>query len=101
MKSIIFFFLLFFTATQLKSQEYNVLLIPDSLKEHANVVKRYSELRFTIINEKKARLYEKEVFTILNEAGAKFASYKTYYDKFTDISDMDGSLYNSSGKKIK
>ena len=39
------------------------------------MVKRYSELRFTIINEKKARLYEKEVFTILNEAGAKFANY--------------------------
>ena len=65
------------------------------------MVKRYSELRFTIINEKKARLYEKEVFTILNEAGAKFANYTTHYDQFTDISDIDGSLYNALGKKIK
>ena len=75
MKSVIFFSVIFFSVTQLKSQDYNVSLIPDSLKAHANVVKRYSELRFTIINEKKARLYEKEVFTILNEAGAKFANY--------------------------
>jgi hypothetical protein len=85
MKSVIFFSIAFFSVTQVKSQDYNVSLIPDSLKEHANVVKRYSELRFTIINEKKARLYEKEVFTILNEAGAKFANYITGYDQFTSI----------------
>jgi hypothetical protein len=83
------------------AQEYNVLLIPDSLTKNANAVDRYSELHLTIINEKKARLYEKEVFTILNEAGAKFADYKTSYDKFDDIDDIDGALYNSAGKKIK
>ena len=95
MKKLIFFGVIFFSALQLSAQDYNVLLIPDSLKENANVVNRYSELHFTIINEKKARLYEKEVYTILNEAGAKYADYVTNYDQFTSINDIDGSLYNA------
>jgi hypothetical protein len=65
------------------------------------VVNRYSEMHFTIINEKKAILYEKEVYTILNEAGDKFADYTTYYDKFNSINDLSGRLYDASGKKIK
>ncbi|MEO8710711.1 MAG: DUF3857 domain-containing protein [Parafilimonas sp.] len=86
---------------KINAQDYNIFLIPDSLKKHANVVERYSELHLTIINEKKARLYEKEVFTILNEAGQKFADYLTRYDQFTSINDIDGTLYNALGKKMK
>src|SRR6478609_8506348 len=102
MKKLIFLIFLFFAACYTHAQEYNVLLIPDSLKKNANVVNRYSELRLTIINEKKAILYEKEVLTILNEAGAKHADYKTSYDNFFNgINEIDGKLYNAYGKKIK
>lgn len=83
------------------SQNYNVMLIPDSLTHGANVVDRYSEMHLTILNDKKARLYEKEVFTILNEAGDKYADYYTSYDKFNSINDIDGNLYDASGKKMK
>jgi transglutaminase-like putative cysteine protease len=101
MKSLIFFSLVFFSVLSLSAQDYNVLLIPDSLKENANVVDRYSEMHYTIINEKKAKLYEKEVFTILNDAGAKYADYVTRYDKFTSINDISGALYNAQGKRMK
>ena len=83
------------------AQDYNVMLIPDSLKTNANAVDRYSEMHITIINDKKAKVYEKEVFTILNDAGDKYANYITSYDKFNSINDIDGNLYSASGKKIK
>lgn len=102
MKRGIFILIAIVACVQLKAQEYNVLLIPDSLKKNANVVNRYSEMRLTILSEKKAILYEKEVLTILNEAGARYAGYRTGYDKFVnDINDIDGVLYDASGKKIK
>ncbi|MEP6466728.1 MAG: DUF3857 domain-containing protein, partial [Parafilimonas sp.] len=83
------------------SQNYNVMLIPDSLTKNANVVDRYSEMHITILSDKKARLYEKEVYTILNEAGDKYANYYTSYDKFNTINDIDGNLYDASGKRMK
>jgi len=93
---------LFFTICYAQAQNYNILLIPDSLMKNANVVNRYSEMHITIVNEKKAILYEKEVYTILNEAGARYADYKTSYDNFVNsINDIDGTLYDASGKKIK
>ncbi len=101
MKSLIFFSAVFFSVFGLNAQDYNVLLIPDSLMKDANVVDRYSEMHYTIINEKKAILYEKEVLTILNEAADKYADYITSYDKFNSINDINGHLYDASGKKIK
>ncbi len=101
MKSLIFFSAIIFSALCVRAQNYNILMIPDSLMKNANVVDRYSEMHLTIINEKKAILYEKQVYTILNEAGDKYADYTTYYDKFNSINDLDGSLYDASGKKLK
>ncbi len=101
MKNLVFIAFTFFTVAQLKAQDYNVLLIPDSLMKDANVINRYSEMHLTIVNERKAILYEKEVYTILNEAGDKYADYTTFYDNFNSINKLDGNLYNAAGKKIK
>src|SRR5205809_1032014 len=84
------------------TQQYNILMIPDSLEQNANVVNRYSEMHITILSEKKAILYKKQVYTILNEAGARYADYITNYDKFfNSINNLDGVLYDAAGKKIK
>ncbi len=101
MKIFFVIFLLILVFQNAQTQEYNAMLIPDSLKTNANVVNRYSEMHFTIYNEKKVNLYEKEVYTILNEAVSKYADYVTDYDQFTSIDDINGALYNESGKRIK
>jgi hypothetical protein len=101
MQKILKFFLFFILPFNLAAQQYDVFQIPDSLLKKANAVNRYSEMRFSIQSDKKATLYEKQVYTILNEAGDKYADYLTRYDKFTSINDLDGNLYNAAGKKIK
>jgi len=57
------------------AQKYNAALMPDSLTRNANVVKRYDEIRIEIKEAGKAKLFEKHVYTILNEAGDRYAAY--------------------------
>ena len=84
-----------------KAQSYNSLLIADSLTKNANVVCRYKELRVEIKDPGKARIYRKHAYTILNEAGDRYSFFYTHYDKFNDINDIDGSLFDAAGKQLK
>src|SRR5690349_5048300 len=83
------------------AQKYNAALIPDSLIKNANVVKRYDETRIEIKEPGKAKIYRRFAFTILNEAGDKYSTFYTYYNKFRDVNDIDGSLFDANGKELK
>lgn len=83
------------------AQSYNNLLIADSLIKDANVVCRNSELRIEIKEPGKAKIFRKHAYTILNEAGDRYAFFYTHYDKFNDITDIDGTLYDAMGKELK
>lgn len=85
----------------LQAQQYNVLLIPDSLKENANAVKRFEETRIIVKSTSKAIKKHKWAYTILNEKGDRFAFYSGYYDRFRSISDISGVLFDASGNKLK
>ncbi len=85
----------------LHAQNYNVLLIPDSLTKNANVVKRFEELKVVIKAKDKAVIYHKYAVTILNEDGDEYADYTNSYNKLEDLSDISGDLYDASGKKLK
>src|SRR4030095_15233108 len=85
----------------ISAQKYNTTLIPDSLTKNANVVKRYDEIRIEIKEAGKAKLYEKHAYTILNEAGDRYAAYSSHYDKFDDINYIEGALYDAMGKELK
>lgn len=100
MKNIIKVILLFFPLYA-SAQNYNILFIPDSLTKNANVVCRYNELRVEIKEAGKAKIYRKNVNTILNEAGDRYSFFYTAYDKFNDINDIDGTLYDAMGKELK
>ncbi|MES2847502.1 MAG: DUF3857 domain-containing protein [Bacteroidota bacterium] len=90
-----------FLSFMVKAQEYSALLIPDSLRKGADVVKRYEEFVLTIKSPAKYTLYEKHVYTILNEAASHYGVYTTHYDKFCSINAVEGKLYNMMGKEIK
>ncbi len=94
----VLFFAIFLKAN---AQNYKASLIPDSLKEDANAVKRIEEIKIIIKGTHKAIIKHKYAYTILNESGDRLAYYSGYYDKFRSISDISGILFDADGNKIK
>ena len=88
-------------ASQLSAQDYNVALIPDSLKEKTNAVKRFEELKVVIKSPSKAVIKHKWAITILNEEGSRHSWYHNSYDKLQSLEDISGRLYDASGKHIR
>ena len=97
----IFILIAFFPFAVLHAQDYNVNLIPDSLKTNANAVKRMEELKIIIKSTSKAIVQHKYAITILNEAGEEYSSYQNSYDKLQTLSDISGHLYDAAGKELK
>ncbi len=93
--------MLFFINQKSFCQKYNAATIADSLKINADAVKRFEELRVNIKSKSKAVVTHKYAITILNEEGAKFASYQNYYDKLQSLENISGHLYDAAGKEIK
>lgn len=83
------------------AQSYKVLSIPDSLAKEAYAVKRSEELRISIKDVDRAVIHHKYVVTILNEAGKRYSVYHNTYNKLIGLSDIDGNLYDASGKHLK
>ncbi len=101
MKKIIIFSTCFLFCSIICAQNYNASLIPDTLKNNANAVKRVEELRVVIKSESRATIYHKYAITILNEEGADFAQYHNSYDKLQTLENITGHLYDRTGKEIK
>lgn len=93
--------LIFLPFTVLHAQNYNLTLIPDSLKQNANAVKRFEEIKVTIISPSKAISKHKWAITILNEAGEDYAGYVNSYSDLQSLSDISGHLYDATGKQLK
>ncbi len=84
------------------SQNFPVRDIPDSLKENANMVIRLEEKVYEIKSSGEAVSHERHVFTILNEKGEQYATYRTNYNnKSILINNVTGFLYDASGKEIR
>jgi hypothetical protein len=75
--------------------------IPDSLRQGAGVVERIEETEIGIESPRKAKIHRRVVYTILNSAGDRYATIQTYYDKFHDLVNATGILYDASGKELK
>ncbi|TAH06177.1 MAG: DUF3857 domain-containing protein [Sphingobacteriales bacterium] len=75
--------------------------IKPELLKGAHVVKRFEEIRFSVKSIKKAILYHKYAFTVLNEQGDIYARLLEGYDKIHSIESIEGSLYDANGTKIK
>lgn len=81
--------------------EYAVSKIPAALLKNANVVKRMEEERFSLKSPAEANYYRKYALTILNENGEKHASFEQYYDRFVEIKNIEGTLYDAAGNELK
>jgi hypothetical protein len=83
------------------SQEEVTAAIADSLRQGATVVERVAYTEVEIESIKKAKIHRRVVFTILNAGGDGFATLHTFYDKFHDLKDATGVLYDASGRVLK
>lgn len=84
------------------SQKYPASGIPDSLKENADVVIRLEEQSYEINSIGHTISHERHVYTILNEKGEYYATYKTgYNNKSVIINNVNGYLYDAAGKEQK
>jgi transglutaminase-like putative cysteine protease len=75
--------------------------IPDSLRQGASVVERVNETEIDIESPHKARIRRRAVYTILNANGDTYATFHTYYDKFHDLVNATGILYDAGGRELK
>jgi hypothetical protein len=75
--------------------------IPDSLRQGASVVERADETEIDIESPRKARIHRRVVYTILNANGDAYATIHTYYDKFHDLINATGILYDAGGRELK
>ncbi|MDB5223965.1 MAG: hypothetical protein JWN83_2632 [Chitinophagaceae bacterium] len=105
MKNLNILLLIIFSVTCFNShaddRNYAANKISAELLKNANVVKRFEEVKFEIINIGKAKLYHTVAITVLNEKGDKYVQYQQEYDKLHSIESIEGRLFDENGKKIK
>jgi len=101
---------IFFIGTQhtnaqdkdLPKELYTANGIPDSLKDGANSVLRYSSEEFTVEGPGKAEVKYHTITTILNEKGDGKAVLKLGYNrKYDNYSDIVMRVYDANGTLIK
>ena len=100
MKRILFLILSLWTV-KTNAQDYNVASIPDSLTQHADVVKRFEELHVIIKGVDKAVARRRYAITIFNEKGDEAARYVNFYTQLISLGDISGKLYDANGKLLK
>jgi hypothetical protein len=83
-------------------QKFPASSISDSLSQNANMVVRLEEESYEIKSTGKAVSHERHVYTILNEKGERYATYRTHYNnKSTFINSVNAYMYDAAGKELR
>ncbi len=103
LKIVSFFFFLceFALSAFAGGGDLSVSAIPKQLLENTKAVVRYRETVFEVQSPGKAVLKVNYAVTILNESGMNNAVLVQFYDKFSHISGIRGTVYNSAGEKVE
>ena len=85
------------------AQDWNVNLIPDSLKNGSQTsVVRLCEITYTALPYKEGTAHFHTVVTVLNKRGDKFGAWsETTSDNRTALVNFCGKLYGANGKVIQ
>ncbi|MBI9053520.1 MAG: DUF3857 domain-containing protein [Bacteroidales bacterium] len=81
--------------------KYPVSDIPSELTKNAKVVIRESIMNFTIQSTDNGKLEVKEVITIMNKSGLRYAMFIELYNKFHQVKNIKGTYYDKFGNVIK
>jgi len=81
--------------------KYPVSDIPQELTKNAKAVVRESTLNFKIESVNNGKLEVKEVITIMNKSGLRYAMFIELYNKFHQVRNIKGIYYDKFGNVIK
>lgn len=84
-----------------QDREFDVAKMPAELAKDNDAVARLDALVFTVEDLGKAKLQVRVAFTILNDKGREFGKVSVRYDKFHQLTDLRGRLFDAQGKKIR
>ena len=100
MKKLVLLVLLV-TQTALAQIEYQAGTLSPALTENAHAVVRRHETTFTVKSVGEATQRIRTVVTVLDEQGDEHTQKKVGYDKFSKVTNLEGALYDASGKQIR
>src|SRR6185503_6005466 len=98
---VVAFLLMIAVQAMADAGEYAVSRIPSALLKNADVVLRFEDMRFEIINPREAVQYYHYVITILNENGDDWAGFSEYYDRLREVTSVQGYLYDALGNQVR
>ncbi len=93
--------ILFSLTVSARGQDWASSKISAEMKLKANAVIRHYENTITINDKGEIDETVRSVVTILNEKGSRFNQMVDFYNKYSTISGIKGTIYDKNGKKIK
>jgi len=103
MKKLLIIFLISSVLTNLKAQNifYSTAFIPDSLLKNANAVIRKNDITLQIFDISNITYKVHYAITILNPIASDLANILIYYDSFSKVNNIIGTVYDKNGNKVK
>ena len=99
--SLLFFGILIFFNSVFAQDNYDVDLIPATLRNRANSCIRNEETIVDMRAPENVMVNVKKAITVFNENGEYEARLMLHYDKNTAIKSIKGEVYNAVGKQIR
>ena len=98
---IVGFFMIILISGRLAAQDYDISLIPDSLKENASAIVR-NDSRYIDLNAQgtQATITSKYAVTVLDKSGDFMNSFSANYNKSSSLYGIKATMYNAQGVKI-
>ncbi len=82
-------------------EEYAVTRIQPDLLRDEGAVYRLHEIDFQVMDDHRATERVTDVITVLKKEDRDEGELVVYYDRLADLTDLDGALYDSTGKEIR
>jgi hypothetical protein len=75
--------------------------IADSLKKNADAVYLFYNTTYTRLSKASMKESEHYAVTILSDRGDYFAEFEFFYNKFSTIDNIECTIYDAEGKKVR
>ncbi len=93
------FFLVCIVSAQ--KSNYQALLLDKTLVENANAVVRLDEMKIHVEARNRMVYTVKQVVTVLNKMGNRYANPRVFYDSDKKIKHIEAYVYDKMGKEIE
>ncbi len=97
---LIFLCISIFSFAQKNNSDYSALLIPLNLLENADEVIRIDKTTVNVKNTSEARIFVKQVITILND-DSDANTFALFYDNESTIKSISANIYDSMGHHLR